>query len=612
METKMKNSRFVGCIGSFLLTLIIFTCVGKIFVKELLAQESEEESGQISLQKTVETREYNGKTVEGQERVVSPGDSLWRIFIQEKGLSDKRFGQYLNLVRRLNPQMKTADVLRVGEKIFIPLRPDEMLGYQPALATKTKLAETGKGETKNYTVKQGDYLLRVLREQLGIGDEKRLTLYYNLTKDLNPQKKNWEILQAGETIRLPVVGETREPRNLAVRAPTQPNPGSTGAGENAPTTAAENETAAETKAAISPSINLDYTRQLARENFSLLAQVVESVGNEIQSSGQESLAIRDGAVRVDRNSFPIVYNRKVGQKVLLDPEAKIPDSLRAQLNEKTNSTPVMTMSKTSSVQEAVTQLLARLGFQSLPTQQAVVIQEGGVAFEAKGQWVVLAPQESNKPQEVYVINVTDKAGAVPEYLKSHLALKGLHLREILWPPSSSQNIVIDQAAPRDWISQAKTLPPDKTDIVDALLLSYGIPFSVRAALSWDLGEGLKVETACDRVFEWRGQQTAVFFQRVGPEMKKSLQEQAIKIVELDLASMSSRELVGKLLNELGEQSAYREQRFSAAGGIMRDRLTVITSGFLLPKKSILMTDRDIPEEFQRFFFEKGWEIVYFQ
>src|SRR5437870_1533124 len=183
MESKMKNSRFVGCIGSFLLTLIISTCVGKIFVKELLAQESEEESGQISLQKTVETREYNGKTVEGQERVVSPGDSLWRLFIQEKGLSDKRFGQYLNLVRRLNPQMKTGDVLRVGEKIFIPLRPDEMLGYQPALATKAKLAETGRGETKNYTVKQGDYLLRVLREQLGIADEKRLTLYYNLTKD---------------------------------------------------------------------------------------------------------------------------------------------------------------------------------------------------------------------------------------------------------------------------------------------------------------------------------------------------------------------------------------------------------------------------------------------
>jgi hypothetical protein len=183
----------------------------------------------------------------------------------------------------------------------------------------------------------------------------------------------------------------------------------------------------------------------------------------------------------------------------------------------------------------------------------------------------------------------------------------------VWPPSAKSNFGLEKGDPKAAIAEARWLPRDKREIVDSLLLSYGIPFGVKVGLSWELGQGLKVETACDRVFEWRGQQTAVFFQRVGSEMKKSLQEkQDMKIVELDLASMSSRELVGKLLNELGEQASYREQRFPAASGMMQDKFTVITFGFLLPKKAVFMTDREVPEEFRRFFFEKGWQIVYFQ
>ena len=612
MEGKVRTSRFKK-FAEIVLVGMTFTC--KIFVTELPAQNAADEGGQISLQKTVTARDYNGQSVEGQEWVVSPGDSLWRLLIQEKGFSEKRFGQYIDLVRRLNPQMRTADALRAGDKLFIPLRPDEMLGFQPT-PLKRDVAQglPGKGATRDYTLKPGDHLLRVLREQLGVADERKLILYYNLTKDLNPQKKNWDFLQPGETIRLPVLGEAADVRAQASAPIALERLGPSSVGQPAPAAAAETKPALEKRPGAAPSMGLDYVRQLAaRENFVLLGQVAETVGSEIQRDGEEVVAIRDGAIRIDRNSFPIVYNRMLDQSLVLDVEERIPDSLRTQLNEKTNGTRVMTVSKSTSVQAAVSQLLGRLGFQPLPTEQAVILQERGVAFEAKGHWVVMAPEESNKPQQVYVINVTDRAGEVPEYLKSHLALKGLHLREIIWPSSSTQNIVIDEDAAKGWISQAKSLPRDKRDIVDALLLSYGIPFGVRVALSWELGEGLKVETACDRVFEWRGQQTALFFQRVGADIKKSLQEkQGIKTVELDLASISSRELIGKLLNELGDQAAYREHRFSAASGMLQDRFVISTSGFLLPKRSTFVTDREIPEEFQRVFFEKGLAIVYFQ
>ena len=85
------------------------------------------ETGQLTLQKNAQSREYQGREVEGEDRRVGPGDTLWRILVKEKGLPENRFSQYMVIVRGLNPQITKIDVLRVGDNVFIPLRPDELL-----------------------------------------------------------------------------------------------------------------------------------------------------------------------------------------------------------------------------------------------------------------------------------------------------------------------------------------------------------------------------------------------------------------------------------------------------------------------------------------------------
>jgi hypothetical protein len=60
-----------------------------------------------------------------------------------------------------------------------------------------------------------------------------------------------------------------------------------------------------------------------------------------------------------------------------------------------------------------------------------------------------------------------------------------------------------------------------------------------------------------------------------PELKKALQEKpGVKTVELDIAALSSRELIGRLLSELGGHANSREHRFPAARGSAQDRLVV--------------------------------------
>ncbi|MDH3442870.1 MAG: hypothetical protein OEN50_03005 [Deltaproteobacteria bacterium] len=578
--------------------------------------QNDESTAEISLRKTIDEREYKGHKIEGSERDVRPGDTMWHILIREKGLAPDRFKEYFVLVRGLNPdKLTTPEVLHVGDKIFIPLKPDEALRLQaaPAKADEIEGTETARGKTRDYTVKSGDHLYQILRAQLGVSDDRKLWQYFALVKDLNPQKTNWDVIEKGETIRLPVAGAEASGGAVAYVNPPARNSAASGNAAAIGETRVAKLPPVPSRPAAPPAIDLDYARRLsARENFALLGMVAESLGNEVQNSGEEVVALKHSAIRLDKNKFPVVYNRALDQRVILDTTDNIPGSLRANLNQQSVNTPVVTVAENTTVQEAVGQLLARLGYQPLPAERPVVVREGGVSVEAKGQWVVTAPEQSNKPQEIIVINLTDGSGKIPEDLKAHLGTKGLHLKNV--PVEQSAGRVAHEAKndAQGIKGQIKKLPGDKSEMIDAMLAHYQVPFGVKEPLSVELRGGLRVDITADRMLELRNRKTALFFRAIDPAVKAALeQKQGLRSLELDFEALKSRDIVSKLLAELGENATYKDHQFSAASGVLKDRLILTAAGFHLSSRSIFLTDQEIPAQFQRVFFENGLDIVYF-
>ena len=579
--------------------------------QESAQQTNEAGSAEISLRRAIGAREYKGKTIEGDEREVRSGDTLWHILVREKGLAGERFKEHFVLIRGLNPQLTTPEALRVGDKIFIPLKLNEVLALQAASAESAEKVPMGQGKIQDYTVKPGEHLYQILRKQLGVLDERKLGQYLALVKDLNPQRSNWDVIETGETIRLPAAGGEFEKGTLAsksARAASGAEP------VNVETQGAMIPRAALKPTGARPAIGLDYAQRLsARENSALIGMVAESLGNEIQRSGEEIVALKDGSIRLDKNRFPVVYNRALDQRVILDGENNVPESVRANLKEASVSTPVVSIANSTTVEEAVGQLLARLGYQPLPSERPVVIQEAGVSFEAKGQWAVMAPQQSNKPQEIIVINLMDGSGEIPEELKTHLAAKGLHLKNVALGEPAARSQESEKQAPLPLARQIKARLAEKSELVDALLNAYQVAFGVKDTLAAELHSGLKAEISADRTFEVRGRKTALFFRAIDPAIKAALEtKQGMKAIELDFTALTSREVAAKLLGELGEKAAYKEHRFAAAKGSMQDRLVMTAAGFLLPSHSLFVTDREIPARFHPIFFEKGLDIVYFQ
>lgn len=573
MEDTLKSVSLRGSLvwALGLSVAVLFVAVGQ--GREEPIKGPGQERGELRLRKTVKTREYQGRSVEGEERVVGPGDSLWRMLIQEKGLSEKRFHRYLILIGSLNPHLKKPDILQVGDTIFIPIRPDEILGIQ---------VSSGKGETKVYRVKQGDYIYKLLREQFGFQEKKGIQSAFSQVKQLNPRKKNWDLLLVGEAILFPGLVQPPKVAALEAQKPLEV-------------------------------VGLDYAQKLpAEENLHLLEQVIRALGNETDRGGEEVLTLQGGTIRIDRGAYPVIHNPRVEQKVILDLGGKIPPQLRTRLEAQNPAPSIVSVKKGASLHETVNSLLSRLGFQSLPSNRPVVMQDRGVGFQIKGEWMVTAPESSGR-QEVFVISLSDIPSRTPDYLKDYLSFQGMNLKEILLPSSSLSPVSLSLGIKGQVTGdQIETWPREKRALVDAFLKSYSISFAADRQLSLSLREGIRLDTRIDRLFELGGKKYGIFFQAAGDEVKRFLEErEGLKSIELDLAALSSRELISRLLLGVGEKAAYQEHRFPAVEGGAKERLVLTVFGFFLPQRSLLLTDHEIPKDLLRFFSDRGLRVVYF-
>jgi hypothetical protein len=612
VEDQVIKAKFYRRLAVLGVSCGLLGAVGLGQAQEQTAPPASGGPAEMSLRKSVIAREFQGRRFAGEERQIARGDSLWRILVEEKGLPERRFHSYLVVVRGLNPQVKSLDVLRIGDRIFIPLRMDE---DEPAPSSSTAAAtepnQKDSAPTVTYRVKSGEHIYGILREQLKVSDQRKLAQYYALVKDLNPERKSWDNLRLGELIRLPVFERNLQTANTESGSS---KPAAVAAAPGAGKTMSAEPAGNSQSAPVARTSVEQIIRSPARENMRLFAQVVKAMGNDIQLSGEEVVALPQGTVRFDTSSYPVIYNAALRQKIVIDPNGNIPASLKTRLSDPTIGIAVLPMGTGLSLQDAVRQLLVGLGYQPLPAEKPIVVQKSGIAFEAKGSWMALAPEVSNRTQELLIINLVDPTNETPDYLKAALANHGLYLREIVLPqPVNDAGIMKIAKKLKPEPTAPRNLPSDKREVVDALLLSFGVAFGVAENISVELRDGLRMDKRADRLFELSGRPTAFFFQPLDPAIRQALQDKhGIRPVELEIDSLSSRDVIARVLSLLGDQVAYREHRFSAAPGSAPDRLTVKAWGFHVARKAMFVTDRQIPPELNRFFFEKGMEIVYFR
>lgn len=92
----------------------------------------------------------------------------------------------------------------------------------PSVPAQAQRDDPGGSAAIYYRIKSGDYLLKILREQLNINDESQLAQYAGQMSQINPGRQNWDRLQENELIRLPAIAHRQE--NAAAGSMDPPTP----------------------------------------------------------------------------------------------------------------------------------------------------------------------------------------------------------------------------------------------------------------------------------------------------------------------------------------------------------------------------------------------------
>jgi len=198
----------------------------------LWAQDEGEETYTISLTQTAEIDkekeivEFEDKKVLTERYAVKEGDHLWQLLRERDLLKKKELPDIITILKHLNSNLENLDLIHPGQTIVIPLiiSPAKGMPVAPKQAPPkaVSIKEVEGMELESFTVKSGDTLVQIIREQYNIPEGHLYDDYLRLVKKLNPSIDNLDTIYPGQKIRLPIYSPqiVRKP----IEAPPAPKP----------------------------------------------------------------------------------------------------------------------------------------------------------------------------------------------------------------------------------------------------------------------------------------------------------------------------------------------------------------------------------------------------
>ncbi|HMA84840.1 MAG TPA: hypothetical protein VKN73_03980, partial [Desulfosalsimonadaceae bacterium] len=213
--------------------------------------------------------EDHGRDILCDPYVVQKNDYVLKLFKQRGEIAYEDFPRFLDIFKRINPQIKDVNKIYPEQKVLIPLKilaPGTLKGQSTGTVTIpiiniTNLPESMIQNSSLYEVESGDTVSKLIVEQFGRLNRKEYERVLELFKYMNPDVDDINLIRVGEKIRLPdpavrnadwydaIFDESGqiaskkpfdEPAPAPEPAPAAPEPAPTVA-EKAPASAAESE-----------------------------------------------------------------------------------------------------------------------------------------------------------------------------------------------------------------------------------------------------------------------------------------------------------------------------------------------------------------------------------
>jgi len=570
-----------------------------------IAQTKDEETYSISLTQTaepeVETEQevgvveqkealnLEGKKIVTETYTVKKGDHLWRL-LRERGLLEKKnLPELLAALKKLNSSFSNLALIYPGDKIVIPLTITPVKGL-PAMAQKTEetvlsLEQLKDLKLENYTVLQGDSLIKVVKARYSLKDEQINEAYLHVLSRLNPQLDNLNRIYAGQVVRLPVYTPQVVRMPIQREKPSRP-PETVQAPAAKPSPPRE------------PQKGPPAVTQQLTEFFALL-------GEEWINTGEHFIPLKAGGqVNLKAEAFPILSLAN-GQRVIVDLHRELPEKMAQVIAANWDNYKVVHLKGDEDLRGALSKILAACEYYKVYKQGEPLELRGDITLQVNADWII---QTSEDRSRTLLINLADKSGSrIPPELRNFLT--NLGVKSIEYPPAQHNAPEASAPARSDVLFAGK----DKAAVIESVLNLTGQTFTRDVEMPVIQGQksGVSLMVKADFFLYVEGKDSIIDFTGIGPDIVPLLKEYKVSVLSLANEQDPAR-IVSRTLNFIGVPFDSNPHPFTAAGkeGSKNFKLTIPGIVFKDNQgRNVFASHLRLPDDIAGFLSSRGYKVL---
>ncbi len=571
-----------------------------------LAEEKDEKTYSISLTQTadpeieteqeirvVEKKEaftLEGKKVVTETYTVKKGDHLWQL-LRERGLLEKKnLPELLAALKKLNSSFSNLDVIYPGDKIVIPLTITPVKGF-PVVARKGEetvisLEQLKDLKLENYTIQQGDSLIKVVKGLYRLRDEQINEAYLQALARLNPEIKNLDRIYPGQVVRLPIYTPQIVKMPIKREKPAKPV-----------------ETAQAPAAAPSPPPEQSkgppaLSRQLT-EFFALL-------GEEWINTGEHFIPLKAGGqLNLKAEAFPILSLGN-GQRVIVDLHRELPEKMAQVIAANWDNYRVVHLKGDEDLRAALNKILAACEYYKIYKQGEPLEMRGEFTLQVSADWII---QTSEDRSRTLVIHLADKSGTrIPPELMNFLT--NLGVKSIEYPPAQKNAPEVPAPSAR---SDVLFAGKDKAAVIESVLNLTGQTFTRDVEMPVIQGQksGVSLMVKADFFLYVEGKDSIIDFTGIGPDIVPLLKEYKVSVLSLANEQDPGR-IVARTLEFIGVKFDSKPHPFTASGKEDSKNFKLTIPGIVFRDnhgQNVFASHLKLPDEIAGFLSRRGYKVL---
>jgi len=557
----------------------------------------EEKSLSMSFIKTAEPeveKETSRGKVKARVHVVRKGEYLWKIIRKEGFLKRPDAAAQYDLIRDLNREINDLNVLRPGDRIFLPVTDATASGNDTAKRSapvekfvKKDLSKAREPEDsyKKVKVKRGQTLLGIIGARYKIPASRLYGEYIPRLKALNPRIKDIDHLIPGQILRLPVylvqekARASSETQPEASAQPALPNAGETQSAHEVP----------------SGLVNS-------------LGEVFSAMGEEWINTGKHFIPLQGGGqVDFDCALFPVLSSC-TGVTVIVDIYNKLPPRIAKLVEASWGNYRVVHLGPVA-LAPALGRILAAGGYQKvLQAGEPFKIKAGlDIAVRADFTVVYTPGARTDGIRAVAIRLRSPETAEVPPKFSEYLESTGIRVVDI--PKKASGD---DASAGQEAVA-IKILAGDPFNLAGEVLSMAGNRFASKEVIPMSRGRKgeFSFSITADYLVHLKGREAIIDMSGIGSDMTKLLEEKGYSVISVE-GEKDRTAVIKKVLDFVGISFKEGMHFFTVLPGGEERNFVIEIDGIVFTDargNAVLATKAEVPFQVALMLERKGVRVA---